>query len=153
MAYCDLGEQQPDDKRISFAQFDAWIDAPSEPYLVDASVDYREDRMGGQLTIRAPNAIVPNVDSSSSLEERINYVLYNEVNPMLSQHGGFVRLVGIADETVAIVQFGGGCQGCAAIDITLKKGVRESLLTRVSELTDVRDDTDHTVTDGAYFQA
>ena len=38
-------------------------------YLVDAMVDYAEDRMGGQLTIKAPNARVPRVGPDAPLEE------------------------------------------------------------------------------------
>ena len=40
--------------------------------------------MGGQLTIKAPNAKMPKVDDNSPIEDRINYVLYNEVNPALA---------------------------------------------------------------------
>ena len=85
-----------------------------EPYLVDAVVDYSEDQMGGQLTIKAPNARVPSVGPDSPLEDRVNYVLYNEINPGLAAHGGVVSLVEITSDKAAVLQFGGGCQGCSA---------------------------------------
>ena len=85
-------------------------------------------------------------------EDRINYVLYNEINPGLAAHGGQVTLVEIVDETAAVLQFGGGCQGCAAVDITLKQGVETSLLSQIPELTEIRDVTDHTVTEHAYYR-
>ena len=108
--------------------------------------------MGGQLTIKAPNARTPNVGPDSPLEDRINYVLYNEVNPGLAAHGGQVSLVEIVEESVAVLQFGGGCQGCSAVDITLKQGVETTLLEQIPELTAIRDETDHSVRENAYYQ-
>jgi len=75
IAYCKPGEQKPDDVAIGLKSFTAWIDSVSEPFLEDALVDYATDRMGGQLTIKAPNAKVPMVNEDSPLNERINYYL------------------------------------------------------------------------------
>ena len=83
IAYCRPGEEQADDERIEYEGFPAWIDDRSQPFLVDALVDYAEDRMGGQLTIKAPNSKVPNVSEDSPMEDRINYVLHSEINPGL----------------------------------------------------------------------
>ena len=137
---------------IEYEGFTAWFEEKSKPYLVDATVDFQEDRMGGQLTIKAPNARVPNVGPDSPLEDRINYVLYNEINPGLAAHGGVVSLVEIVEDNTAVLEFGGGCQGCAAVDITLKQGVETTLLEQIPDLAAVRDVTDHTVTDNAYYQ-
>ena len=136
---------------VEYNGFRAWIEGRSEAYLVDAVVDYQEDKMGGQLTIKAPNARVPNVSDDSPLEDRINYILYNEINPGLAAHGGMVTLVEITEEKQAVLQFGGGCQGCSAVDITLKHSVEGTLLERLPELTGVIDHTDHTMTENAYY--
>ena len=152
IAYCRPGEQQDEDTPVEYAGFTAWFETRSQPYLVDAVVDFQTDRLGGQLTIKAPNARVPNVDENSPLEDRVNYVLYNEINPSLAAHGGQVSLVDVVEDTVAVLQFGGGCQGCAAVDITLKQGVETALLSQIPELTAVRDVTDHTVTENAYYR-
>jgi len=53
---------------------------------------------------------------------------------------------------VAILKFGGGCQGCSAVDMTLKDGVEKTLLSKVPNLVAVRDETDHSVTANAYYQ-
>jgi Fe/S biogenesis protein NfuA len=137
---------------VEYDGFTAWFEARSEAYLVDAVVDFQEDRMGGQLTIKAPNARVPSVDENSPLEDRVNYVLYNEINPGLAAHGGQVSLVEIVDGNAAVLQFGGGCQGCAAVDITLKQSVEASLLAQIPELSEIRDVTDHTMTEHAYYR-
>ena len=152
IAYCRPGEHQNDDMPVQYRGFTAWFETRSKPYLLDAMVDFQEDRMGGQLTIKAPNARVPNVDEDSPLEDRVNYVLYNEINPSLAAHGGQVSLVEVVEDTVAVLQFGGGCQGCAAVDITLKQSVESSLLRQIPELTAVRDATDHTNTEHAYYR-
>ena len=152
IAYCRPGEEQSGDIPVAYEGFTAWFEERSTPYLEEAVVDYQEDRMGGQLTIKAPNARVPKVGPDAPLEDRINYVLYNEINPGLASHGGMVTLVEVVEDSVAVLQFGGGCQGCAAVDITLKNGVEKTLLGQIPELTAIRDATDHTVTENAYYQ-
>jgi Fe/S biogenesis protein NfuA len=152
IAYCRPGEEQEGDLPVAYEGFTAWFEERSIPFLEDAMVDYQEDQMGGQLTIKAPNARVPAVGEDASLEDRINYVLYNEINPGLAAHGGIVSLVEIVEENIAVLQFGGGCQGCSAVDITLKNGVEKSLLAQIPELTGIRDETDHSITEHAYYQ-
>jgi len=80
IAYSKLGEEQPTDLPASYDGFNAWIDERSVPFLEDALVDYAQDKMGGQLTIKAPNSKVPSVSDDSPLEDRINYVLHSQVN-------------------------------------------------------------------------
>ena len=86
------------------------------------------------------------------IEDRINYILYNEVNPSLASHGGMVSLVEVLDGDTAVLQFGGGCQGCSAADVTLKQGVEKTLLAQVPELRNVRDTTDHSHTENAFYR-
>ena len=151
IAYCRPGEEQEGDIAVEYEGFRAWFEGRSEPYLEDAQVDYQEDQMGGQLTIKAPNARVPKVGPDAPIEDRINYVLYNEINPGLAAHGGVVSLVEVTAEKQAVLQFGGGCQGCSAVDITLKSSVEGTLLEQVPELTGVLDHTDHSFTENAYY--
>jgi Fe/S biogenesis protein NfuA len=151
IAYCRPGEEQDDDERVDYPGFSAWFELRSAPFLIDAKVDYQEDKMGGQLTIKAPNSRLPNIDENSPLEDKVNYVLHNEINPGLASHGGMVTLVEILEGGVAVLQFGGGCQGCAAVDMTLKNGVEKTLLAQISELTAIQDSTDHSVTENAYY--
>lgn len=151
LAYCKPGESKWDDETISFTGFTAWLDAVSLPFLEDAIVDYATDQMGGQLTVKAPNAKVPQISEDSPLSERINYYLQTEVNPGLANHGGMVKLIEIADDGYAILQFGGGCQGCGMVDMTLKDGVEKTLKERIPELAGVRDVTDHSNRENAYM--
>lgn len=153
LAYCKPGEEQPNDEPLLGLSFAVFLDYPSLKFLKDARVDFRQDELGGgQLTIAAPNARVSMVDENSSINERINYVLHSEINPGLASHGGFVSLVEMAeDDTIAVLQFGGGCQGCGMVDQTLKQGVETTLIQHVPQLQGVRDTTDHSNTENAYY--
>jgi len=156
MAYCTQGEEQADDVRIDYEGFPAYIDGKSVSYLEDAVIDYNKDRFGGQLTFKAPRSKVPNLGPDASLEERINYVLFNEINPGLAAHNGNVSLLEVIDDPeqglTAVLKFGGGCQGCSAVDMTLKQGVETTLKAQIPELARVTDQTDHTVRDNAYYK-
>lgn len=152
MAYCATGEQEEADVKRDCDGFSAWIEGKSLPYLEDAVIDYSKDRMGGQLTFKAPRSKVPNLGPNASIEERINHVLVAEINPGLASHGGFVSLLELVDEDkTAVLQFGGGCQGCSAVDMTLKQGVERVLLEHIPELEKVIDTTDHTNRENAFY--
>lgn len=151
LAYCRPGEEKRDDERLQLDGFTAYLDQPSLPYLDEAVVDYVADKLGGQLTIKAPKAKQPTVAFEGPLETQIVSILTTEVNPSLASHGGEVRLIRLEDD-VAILQFGGGCQGCSAVDMTLKDGVQRTLMERIPELKGVRDVTDHSQRDNAYYR-
>jgi Fe/S biogenesis protein NfuA len=151
IAYCRLGEEQEGDEVVQYEEFQAYFEGRSLPFLKDAKVDYSADQMGGQLTIRAPNSKMPQVSDDSPLEDKINYVLYSDINPGLAAHGGQVELLELTEDNYAILKFGGGCQGCSAVDLTLKEGVEKTLKEKIPEIKGVRDTTDHTDTSNAYY--
>ena len=150
IAYSRPGERIEEDLIVEYAKFNAYYEQRSIPFLEDAVVDYAADKFGGQLTIRAPNSRLPNVTDDSPVEDRVNYVLYNDINPSLAAHGGVVSLSEI-DDGFAILEFGGGCQGCSAVDLTLKQGVEKTLMEKIPELSGVKDVTDHSDTSNAYM--
>jgi Fe/S biogenesis protein NfuA len=137
---------------LGLEKINVYLDKNSLAFLEEAVVDFNADRMGGQLTIKAPNAKMPKVNADSPLEDRINYVLYSEINPGLAAHGGEIKLVELTEQQYAVLAFGGGCQGCAAVDLTLKDGVEKTLMERIPELAGIRDVTDHSDTTNAYYR-
>ena len=74
------------------------------------------------------------------------------MNPGLAAHGGEVSLIEVVDDATAILQFGGGCQGCGMVDITLKEGIEKTLMEQIPEVKSVRDSTDHSIDDNAYYK-
>jgi len=152
LAYCRPDEVNHSDLVQEMDKLRVYVEAMSVPYLEESKIDFAKDRMGGQLTIKAPNAKMPKVNDDSPVDERINYLLYTEINPGLASHGGEVSLVELTDEGIAVLKFGGGCQGCSAVDMTLKDGVEATLTSKIPEVVGVRDVTDHTQTDNAYFK-
>ncbi len=151
IAYCRPGEEQEDDQPLELPKLKAYLDKRSVPFLEDAKVDYAADRLGGQLSIRAPNSRMPRVTDDSPVEDKVNYVLHSEINPGLAAHGGNISLEEM-DGDIAVLQFGGGCQGCGMADVTLKDGVERTLLEKIPELKGVRDITDHSDSSQAFYK-
>ena len=83
------------------------------------------------------------VSDDAPLIERVEYQLQATINPQLASHGGKVSLMEITDDGFAILQFGGGCNGCSMVDVTLKEGIEKELLATFPELKGVRDLTEH----------
>tara|TARA_B100001123_G_scaffold219822_1_gene248045 strand:+ start:44 stop:631 length:588 start_codon:yes stop_codon:yes gene_type:complete len=132
--------------------FSLYQEKKSLTFLEKAVVDYSPDKFGGTLTIKAPNAKVPSIGEDASLEERVNYLLYSEINPSLAAHGGEVSLVEIVNKETAVLQFGGGCQGCGMVDVTLKDGIEKTLIEEIPELKGIADVTDHSYRENAYYK-
>jgi len=152
VSYCPTDAVESTDIQLSFDGFFAIVDAESEPFLVDAEIDFVTDQMGSQLTLKAPNAKVRKVNDDAPLKERVQYVIDAEINPQLANHGGRVSVVELTADGVAILQFGGGCNGCSQVDLTLKEGIEKELLNRFSgELSGVKDVTDHQRGEHSYY--
>jgi Fe-S cluster biogenesis protein NfuA len=84
------------------------------------------------------------------IRSRVADILDSDINPSIASHGGFVKLVDIKGNNVYL-QFGGGCQGCGMANITLKYGVERHLRSRIPELGEVLDITDHQVGQRPYY--
>ena len=152
IAYAKEDESLDDYLLIEELSFSLLLEKSSLDFIKDAVVDYSPDKFGGTLTIKAPNAKLPQLNENASIEEKINYVLYSEINPSLASHGGEVSLVEVVDKETAVLQFGGGCQGCGMVDLTLKDGVEKTLLEQVDGLKGVMDVTDHSYRENAYYK-
>ena len=152
IAYAKEEESLEDYLLIEELSFSLLLEKSSLDFIKDAVVDYSPDKFGGTLTIKAPNAKLPQLNENASIEEKINYVLYSEINPSLASHGGEVSLVEVEDKETAVLQFGGGCQGCGMVDLTLKDGVEKTLLEQVDGLKGVMDVTDHSYRENAYYK-
>jgi len=94
--------------------------------------------------------ITRNLPSAESLRERVQDVIDTAINPAVAAHGGVVNLLDVKNNTV-FLEFGGGCQGCGMVSVTLKYGVERIIRERIPEVGQILDTTDHAAGDNPYY--
>ncbi|MDG2950144.1 Fe-S biogenesis protein NfuA [Exercitatus varius] len=152
VSYCPPSNVEENDTELKFNGFSAFIDDISYPFLEDAEIDYVTEELGTQLTLKAPNAKMRKVADDAPLIERVDYVIQTQINPQLASHGGRITLIEITDDGYAVLQFGGGCNGCSMVDVTLKDGVEKQLVELFSgELKGAKDVTEHQRGEHSYY--
>lgn len=152
VSYCPPSNVEENDTELKFNGFSAFIDSVSYPFLEEAEIDYVTEELGTQLTLKAPNAKMRKVADDAPLIERVDYVIQTQINPQLAGHGGRITLIEITDDGYAVLQFGGGCNGCSMVDVTLKDGVEKQLVEMFDgELKGARDVTEHQRGEHSYY--
>lgn len=86
-----------------------------------------------------------------ALQQQLQRVLDERINPAVAAHGGAIRLEAV-DGGKARVRFKGRCQGCAMAEVTLRQGVEVLLREHVPGLIDIVDTTDHPAGRDPYFK-
>jgi len=152
LEFCEPSDLAGDEWSLDCDGFWLYVDSASMPYLEDAEIDFDANPTGGQLTVRAPKLRGAAPAPDAGLAERVRYVLDSEINPQIASHGGRVSLVEVTEEKAVLLKFGGGCHGCGMADVTLKQGIEKTLLTRLPEITAVRDATDHASGSNPYYR-
>ena len=144
-------EQQEDgDEIIPFEGFNIYVDAESAPYAQDIVLDFVDSLMGRGFKIDNPNKIPPHL--KGTVAEKVQQIIDEKINPSVASHGGHVSLIDVKDN-VAYIRFGGGCQGCGMVDVTLKQGVEVLIKESVPEIREILDATDHAEGENPYYQA
>lgn len=152
VSYCPSNAVETTDTEMKYNGFSAFIDEISLPFLDEAEIDYVTEELGAQLTLKAPNAKMRKVADDAPLIERVDYVIQTQVNPQLAGHGGKITLIEITDDGYAVLQFGGGCNGCSMVDVTLKEGIEKQLISLFpDELKGARDITEHQRGEHSYY--
>jgi Fe/S biogenesis protein NfuA len=122
------------------------VDASSAVDLAGATIDLDPAVTGGGLRIDNPNE-----GWQDPVARAVQEVIDRQINPGVGSHGGMVTLVDVKDGT-AFLRFGGGCQGCAAVDVTLKQGVETAIRAAVPSISAIVDATDHEAGANPYYQ-
>ena len=143
------GEVREDDQIEDVGEFKIYMDPQSAKHLEDATIDFIDNLTESGFVVDAPNAGIPK--PSGPVAEAVQTVLQAKINPAIAGHGGQVSLVAVEDDT-AYLRFGGGCQGCGMVDVTLKQGVEKMLFEDVPQITKVMDVTDHAAGTNPYYQ-
>ena len=55
------------------------------------------------------------------------------------------------EDGTAYLRFGGGCQGCGMVNVTLKHGVEKTLFDNVPGIKKVMDVTDHAAGENPFY--
>jgi len=84
------------------------------------------------------------------VKRRVQQVLDGVINPAVAAHGGVVSLLDVTGNTV-FLEFGGGCQGCGMVSVTLKYGVERTIREEVPEVGEILDTTDHAAGRNPYY--
>jgi Fe/S biogenesis protein NfuA len=142
----DPRERAEDDLLIALDGLDVAVDPVSAVDLAGATIDLDPAVTGGGLRIDNPNE-----GWQDPVARAVQEVLDRQINPGVGTHGGMVSLVEVKDGK-AYMRFGGGCQGCAAVDITLKQGVERAVLSAVPSVSAIVDVTDHEAGVNPYYQ-
>lgn len=96
------------------------------------------------------DAVTENQLPPEELQKRVENVLETVINPAVAAHGGYVGIIDVVKNTV-FLEFGGGCQGCGMINVTLKYGVERAIREAVPEVGDILDTTDHASGRNPYY--
>ena len=142
----DPRDRAADDLAIDLDGLTVVMDATSATDLAGATVDLDPAVTGGGLRIDNPNE-----GWQDPVARAVQDVLDRQINPGVGSHGGMVTLVEVRDGT-AYMRFGGGCQGCAAVDVTLKQGVETAVKSSVPAISAIVDVTDHEAGVNPYYQ-
>ena len=137
LQFVSSDDRKDDDVEMELEEMRVLVAARSVQYLEGATIDYKETLMGGGFSFDNPNPLW--VDE---LSKAVAEIIASEVNPVVASHGGHVDLIGV-DSGKAIIAFGGGCQGCGMVDVTLKQGVEVMIKDSVPGISEVVDATDH----------
>ncbi len=121
------------------------VDPTSAVDLAGATIDLDPTITGGGLRVDNPNE-----GWQDPVARAVQDVIDRQINPGVGSHGGMVTLVDVKDGT-AFLRFGGGCQGCAAVDVTLKQGVETAIKSAVPSISAIVDATDHQAGVNPYY--
>ena len=144
ITYCKKSDIDVCDIRLNINEIDIHIDKNSSQLLHDSIIDFRNN----ELVINAPNIYKK---TNSNIEEKIKNLFENEINVMLSQHGGFIELVKIENNDTVIIKFHGGCQGCGMVGYTLNNYIEKIIKKHFPYIKHINDITSHDVKDHSYY--
>ncbi|MEK9562643.1 MAG: NifU family protein [Deltaproteobacteria bacterium] len=124
-----------------------WMDFSLLPFLEGTEIQIDEDT--GEIEVVNEGLGIGKL--RGNFEDRVRQVLDEQVNPMVASHGGVVSLSRIENGEV-FLRFGGGCQGCGMVDVTLKQGVEVMMKESVPDIVAIHDATDHDSGSNPYYR-
>lgn len=144
-----------DDSVVEYEGNKILIDKQTENTLLHSSIDFVDTAWssGFKIEKNEENKITPlplKQDLSDPRAQKIVDLLNKEINPALAGHGGSAEFIAIKNNLVHL-KLGGGCQGCASSQATLKHGIELRIKEEIPDIQGIVDMTDHTAGDNPYF--
>jgi Fe-S cluster biogenesis protein NfuA len=97
------------------------------------------------------NASAPGGRTDEEVRAVVQELLDKEINRSIAGHGGKISIVDVRKGNLFIAM-SGGCQGCAASQVTLRQGF-EVMLHRVApEIVEIVDTTDHAAGERPFYR-
>jgi len=144
--YCKKEDINIEDIKLSFNHLYIYIDYKSINLLKNSVIEIKEN----QLCINAPN--ISNINKKKlTLEKEIKKLFEDEVNVILSQHGGYIELINIINNNTILVKFHGGCQGCGMVGTTLNTYIEKIIIKKFPQIIKITDITHHDVKTNSYY--
>ncbi|MEK7747463.1 MAG: NifU family protein [Nitrospirota bacterium] len=157
LAFVESGREEPGDSVLEANGLKVFVEKHNAGFLSDVQVDFLESLQQTGFKVSNPKVVLPKTEApisppalDSPQATIIRDILDSEINPAISSHGGYIKLLDVK-ENIAYIEMTGGCQGCGMADVTLKQGVVVAIKKAAPEIIDVLDTTDHGSGNNPYF--
>ena len=143
----EQGAEPAGDPTLDVSGLHVFLEADNAQKLNGLAVHYEHkgpDASG--LEFDNPNPVWDN-----PIEERVQILFDEYVNPGIAAHGGYVTLLEVQGDR-AYIEMGGGCAGCGMASVTLKQGIEVAVKEHVPEIVEVVDTTDHAAGTNPYYE-
>jgi Fe/S biogenesis protein NfuA len=155
--FVDPSDRAADDTALDMGPFMVFLDPQANEALINAVVDYDEQKYSTGFHIEYDNPLNRFLDEKRKdwgddpVATKVQDLVDNQINPGVAGHGGWVLLLDVKGDT-AYIEMGGGCRGCAISQMTLKQGIERIITDEVPEIARVLDTTDHSEGDNPYYK-
>jgi Fe/S biogenesis protein NfuA len=147
ITFCKKEDLNKNDINISEKDIEIYIDDKSKDLLENSIIDIKEE----SLQINAPNLSKYKKKANLTIKDEIKVLFENEINTVLSQHGGFIELVDIEDQENLIIKFHGGCQGCGMVNYTMNNYIERIIKKNFPQIKNIKDITAHEIRKNSYY--
>jgi len=89
--------------------------------------------------------------TDAEIRSVVQELLDRDVNRSIASHGGQISIVDVREGSLFIAM-SGGCQGCAASSVTLRKGFEVMVRRLAPEIVEIVDTTDHAAGEKPFYQ-
>lgn len=147
ITFCKNEDLNKNDLNIVNDKLKIYIEEKSKNLLDNSIIDIKNNT----LQINAPNLFISNTNTDEDIKNKIKNLFEIEINPILSQHGGFIELIDVENKDTIKIKFHGGCQGCGMVGVTMNNYIEKIIKKNFPDITNIKDITSHEIKKNAYY--